>query len=103
MQSYIISVFVAVRGIAKKHKDQDALIKGGLEGEDAEVTERAGWVGGGGNMQAREAESGNGKLDHQFFFSIHFDLRDCTVSVSCYLGHLQRKRKFMWSVQNRTS
>lgn len=101
MQSYIISVFVAVRGIAKKHKDQDALIKGGLEGEDAEVTQREQDGGRGDNIQAREAESGNGKLDHQFFFSIHFDLRDCTISVSCYLGHLQRKRKFMWSVQNK--
>lgn len=86
MQSYIISVFVAVRGIAKKHKDQDALIKAGLEGEDAEVTQRE--RGGRSNMRARGAESGNGKLDHQFFFSIHFDLRDCTVSISCYLGHL---------------
>lgn len=43
-------------------------------------------------MQARVAESGNGKLDHQFFFRIHFDLRDCTVSIRCYLGHLQRKQ-----------
>lgn len=43
-------------------------------------------------MQAKEAESGNGKLDHQFLFSIHFDLRDCTVSISCYLGYLQRKK-----------
>lgn len=86
MQSYTVSVFIAVRGIAKKHKDQDALIEGGLEGEDAEVTQRE--RDGRSNMQARVAESGNGKLDHQFFFSIHFDLRDCTVSVSCYLGHL---------------
>lgn len=92
MQSYIISVFLAVRGIAKKHKNQDALINGGLEGEDVEVThERAGWRGE-GSMQAKEAESRNGKLDHQFLFSIHFDLRDCTVSVSCYLGYLQRKK-----------
>lgn len=91
MQSYIVSVFVAVRGIAKKHKDQDALIKGGLEGEDAEVTQRE--QDGRNNVRARVIESGNGKLDHQIFFSIHFDLRDCTVSVSCYLGHLQRKRK----------
>lgn len=29
MESYIISVFVAVRGIAEKHKDQDALISMG--------------------------------------------------------------------------
>lgn len=86
MQSYTVSVFIAVRGIAKKHKDQDALIKGGLEGVDAVVTqrERDGWS----NMQARRAESGNGKLDHKFFFSIHLDLRDCTVSIRCYLGHL---------------
>lgn len=86
MKSYIVSVFVAVRGIAKKHKDQKVLIKGGLEVEDAGVTHRE-WDGR-KNMQARVAESGNGKLDHQFFFSIHFDLRDCTVSVCCYLGHL---------------
>lgn len=44
-------------------------------------------------MQARVAESGNGKLDHQVFFSIHFDLRDCTVSIGCYLRHLQRKKR----------
>lgn len=86
MQSFIVSVFIAVRGIAKKHKDQDALIKGRLEGEDAEVTQRE-WDGR-NNMRAGVAESGDGKLDHQLFFSIHFDLRDCTVSVSCYLGHL---------------
>lgn len=82
----IVSVFVADRGIAKKHKDQNALINGGLEVEDAGVTQRE-WDGR-NNVQARVAESGNGKLDHQVFFSIHFDLRDCTVSVSCYLGHL---------------
>lgn len=91
MQSYIVSVFVAVRGIAKKHKNQDDLIKGGLEGEDAEVTQRA--RDGRNNMRARVTESGNGKLDHQVFFSIHFDLRDCTVSVCCYLGDLQRKKE----------
>lgn len=54
------------------------------------MTQRAGW--GRKNMQGRDAGSGYGKLDHQFFFSIHFDLRDSTVSVSCYLGHLQRKK-----------
>lgn len=82
----IVSVFVAVRGIAKKHKDQNALINGGLEVEDAGVTQRE-WDGR-NNVQARVAGSGNGKLDHQVFFSIHFDLRDCTVSISGYLGHL---------------
>lgn len=64
------------------------LIKDGLEGEDSEVTQRERERDGRNNMRARDAESGNGKLDHQLFFSIHFDLRDCTVSVSCYLGHL---------------
>lgn len=101
MQTYIVSVFVAVGGIAKKHKDQDALIKGGLEGEDAGVTQIA--RDGRNNMQARVGESGNGKLDHQIFFSIHFNLRDCTVSISCYLGHLQRKiRTIKISVQLQT-
>lgn len=46
VQSYIVSVFVAVRGIAKKHKGQDALIEGGLEGEDAGVTQRESGMGG---------------------------------------------------------
>ena len=70
-----------------------------MEGEDAEVTEierereRERQQDGRNNMQARVAESGNGKLDHQFFFSIHFDLRNCTVSIGCYLGHLKWKRK----------
>lgn len=45
------------------------------------------------NTQARVTESGNGKLDHQFFFSIYFDLRDCTVSVSRDLGHLEEERE----------
>lgn len=35
-----MSVFGAVRGVAKKHKDQDALTDGWLEGEDAELTQR---------------------------------------------------------------
>ena len=60
VQSYIVSVFVAIRGIAKKHKDQDALIKGGLEGEDAGVTQRE--QDGRNNMQAslriRELQTG---------------------------------------------
>lgn len=42
-------------------------------------------------MQVGVAESRNGKLDHQFLFSIHFDLRDRTVSISSYLGHLRKK------------
>lgn len=46
MKSYIVSVFVAVRGIAKKHKDQNALINGGLEVEDAGVTQRESGMGG---------------------------------------------------------
>lgn len=57
MQSYIISVFVAVRGIAKKHKDQDALIKGGLEGEDAEVTQREQDGGAGGTIYRPEKQN----------------------------------------------
>lgn len=44
-------------------------------------------------MWATAGESGNGKLDYQLFFSIHFDLRDCTVSISCYLGHLQKREE----------
>lgn len=36
----MVCVLVAVRGIAKKHTDQNALIKGGLEDEDAGVTQR---------------------------------------------------------------
>jgi len=91
VKSFLFSQFVAVRGIAKKQKDQNALIRGGLEDEDAGMTQRR-WDGR-NNMQARIAESGNGKLDHEFLFSIHFDLRDCTVSISCYLGYLQRKMR----------
>lgn len=62
MQSYIVSVFIAARGIAREHKNQDALIKDGLEGEDAEVTQRE--RDGRNSERARVAESGNGKLDH---------------------------------------
>lgn len=39
-------------------------------------------------MKLSGADLGNGKLDHQFFLCIHFDLRNCTVSISSYLGHL---------------
>lgn len=85
MQPYNVSALV-VRGVAKKHKDQQTLIMGGLAGEDAGVTQRQ--QDGRDKTQVKAAESGNGKLDNQFFFSIHFDLRDCTVSVRCYLGHL---------------
>jgi len=46
VQSYIVSVFIAVRGTAKEHKNQDALIMDGLEGEDAEVTQRESGIGG---------------------------------------------------------
>lgn len=56
MHSYIISLFVAVRGIAKKHKEQDVLIKGGLEGEDAEVTQRE--QDGRNNMQPGSQNQG---------------------------------------------
>lgn len=54
--------------------------------------------GGKNNVQVRVAESGNSKLDHQFFFSIHFDLWDCTISICCDLRHLRRKERTvkMW-------
>lgn len=42
-----MSVFGALRGVAKKHKDQDAFTDGWLEGEDAELTQRK---QDGGNM-----------------------------------------------------
>lgn len=78
-----LPVFTEVRGTAKKQDDQNALIKkGGLEDDEARAV-RSEWDG-----RNRMRKSGNGKLDDQFLFSIHFDLRDCTVSVSCYLGYL---------------
>lgn len=58
----ILHLCLCSKGIAKKHKDQDSLINGGLEGADARVTQRE--QDGRNNMQARVAESGNGKLDH---------------------------------------
>ena len=92
-QSYINSVFV--RGLAKRAQGP----RGFNKRMRMQKWRRESGMGG-TKMQARVTESGNGKLDHQFFFSIHFDLRDCTVSIGCDLGYLQRKRKteFMWSV-----
>lgn len=49
---------------------------------------KTGMDGEGHEGQGMKMGSRDGKLNHQFFFCIHLDLRDCTVSVSCYFGYL---------------